>query len=53
MSLDELNTKRDEFNDDNEFRPEDVEYLKPFDRLPECLTQPDDWFKRIDDGKNN
>ena len=53
MSLDELNTKRHDYNIDYEFRQEDVGYLKPLDRLPECSTEPDEWFKRNHDGRNN
>ena len=43
MSLDELNDKRESYNEDCDYESDDKNYLKPLTELPKCVTEPDNW----------
>ncbi len=38
MDLKWLNDCREQYNEDMELRPEDSDYLEPYDELPECTS---------------
>ena len=44
LTLEELNDGRKEYNENNDYRPEDSSYLRPLERQPECKTNPNDWY---------
>jgi len=46
MTLNNLNDMRSQYNEDMDLRPEDSDYLRTFEILPECITEPDEWFKK-------